>query len=153
MAATGSNRANGRARLALLGLALVTCGPPPATVVPAGSEITLAPGERAQLAGSDFVVTFAKVVRDDRCPVGVFCIRFGDARVAFRAGRAGRQGADTTVVLSTADTARPAVVGPYRLEIASLAPFKQQETSISASAYRATVKLSRSDSLPANRAP
>jgi len=132
-------------RLALLGLALFACAGPSATVVPANSDIILAPGQRAQLAGSDLVVTFEKVVRDDRCPVGVFCIHFGDARVAFRAGRAG---ADTTVVLSTADTAAPAAIGPYRLELQALAPFKQQETAIPAAAYRATIRVSRSDSLP-----
>jgi len=141
-AAVGSNRASRRTRLALLGLALFACAGPPATVVPADSEITLAPGERAQLAGTDFLVTFEKVVQDDRCPVGVFCIHFGDARVAFRAGRGG---ADTTVVLSTADTAAPAVIGPYRLELQGLAPFKQQETAIPAAAYRATIRVSRSE--------
>ena len=150
MAAVGSFSASGRKRLALLGLALFACARPPATVVPADSEITLAPGERAQLAGSDFVVTFEKVIRDDRCPVGVFCIHFGDAQVAFRAGRAG---ADTTVVLSTADTTAPAAIGPYRLELQALAPFKQQETAIPAAAYRATIRVSRSDSLPAGKSP
>src|SRR5512146_2190190 len=129
MAAGGSNKLSGRTRLAVLGLALFACASPPARVVPVDSEITLAPGERAQLAGSDFVVTFEKVVRDDRCPVGVFCIHFGDAKVAFRARRAG---ADTTVVLSTADTAAPAVIHPYRLELQGLAPFKQRETAIPA---------------------
>ena len=150
MAACGGNKLSGRTRLAVLGLALFACAGPPATVVPAGTEITLAPGERARLAGSDFAVTFEKVVRDDRCPVGVFCIHFGDARVAFRAGRAG---ADTTVVLSTADTAAPAIIGLYRLELQGLAPFKQQETAIPAAAYRATIKVSRSDSLPAGKSP
>ena len=128
--------------VALLGLALFACAGPPARVVPVDSEITLAPGERAQLAGTDFVVTFEKVVQDDRCPVGVFCIHFGDARVAFRARGAG---SDTTVVLSTADTAAPAAIGPYRLELQALAPFKQQETAIPAAAYRATIKVSRSE--------
>src|SRR5712692_5939802 len=42
---------------ALLGLALFACAGPSATVVPADSDITLAPGQRAQLAGSDLVVT------------------------------------------------------------------------------------------------
>jgi hypothetical protein len=149
-AGRGAFPASSRTRLALLGLVLLGCAGPPATVVPVNSEITLAPGERARLAGSDFVVTFESVVRDDRCPVGVFCIHFGDAQVAFRAGRAG---ADTTVVLSTADTTAPAAIGPYRLELEGLAPFKQQETAIPAAAYRATVKVSRSDSLPAGRAP
>jgi len=136
--------------LALLGLAVFACTRPPARVVPVDSEITLAPGERAQLAGTDFLVTFEQVVQDDRCPVGVFCIHFGDAQVAFRAGRAG---ADTTVVLSTADTTAPAAIGPYRLELEGLAPFKQQETAIPAAAYRATVKVSRSDSLPSGKSP
>jgi hypothetical protein len=144
----GGSSASSLRCLAPLGLALFACAGPPARVVPADSEIILAPGERAQFAGSDFVVTFEKVVRDDRCPVGVFCIHFGDARVAFRARRAG---ADTTVVLSTADTAAPAAIGPYRLELQALAPFKQQETAIPAAAYRATIRVSRSDSLPAGR--
>jgi hypothetical protein len=136
--------------VALLGLALFACAGPPARVLPRDSEITLAPGERAQLAGSDFVVSFEKVLHDDRCPVGVFCIHFGDARVAFRAGR---PAADTTVVLSTADSAASAAIGAYRLELVALAPFKQQETEIPAAAYRATVRVSRSDSLPSGRAP
>ncbi|MGE5232029.1 MAG: hypothetical protein ACM3NS_09825 [Deltaproteobacteria bacterium] len=134
--------------MVLLGLALIACAAPPATVVPADGTVTLAPGERAQLVGSDFVVTFEKVVRDDRCPVGVFCIHFGDARVAFRAAGAG---VDTTVVLSTADTAASAMIGAYRIELEALAPFKQQEADIPAAAYRATVKVSRSDPLPAGR--
>jgi len=150
MAAVGSFGASGRKRLALLGLALSACAGPPATVVPADSEITLAPGGRAQLAGTDFLVTFERVVQDDRCPVGVFCIHFGDARVAFRARGAG---SDTTVVLSTADTAAAAAIGSYRLELTLLAPFKRQETEIPASAYRATVRVSRSDSLRTGRAP
>lgn len=141
-----------RTWLAPLGLALAACAAPPAParVVPADSEVTLAPGERAQLASSDFFVTFEKVVRDDRCPVGVFCIHFGDARVAFHARGAGP---DTTVILSTADTAAPAAIGPYRLELTALAPFKQRETDIPAGAYRATVRVSRSDSAHTGRAP
>ncbi len=150
MVAVGSLSTSSRTRLALLGLALFACAGTPGTVVPADSEITLAPGEHAQLAGTDFVVTFEKVVRDDRCPVGVFCVHFGDARVAFRARGAGP---DTTVILSTADTAAPAIVGPYRLELTGLAPFQRQETEIPASAYRATVRVSRSDSARTGRAP
>jgi hypothetical protein len=142
----GASTAAGWTWTALVGLTVLACAGPPAAVVPLDSPITLAPGERAQLVGSDFVVTFEKVVRDDRCPVGVFCIHFGDARVAFRTAGAG---VDTTVVLSTADTVAPATIGPYRIELEALAPFKQQETEIPASAYRATVKVSRSDSLPA----
>ncbi len=142
MAAGGSNTLSARMRLVLLSLTLCACAAPPPTVVPADSPVTLAPGERAQLAGSDFFVTFEKVVRDDRCPVGVFCIHFGDARVAFRGGAAG---ADTTVVLSTADTAASAAIGPYRLELEALAPFKQRETDIPAAAYRATIRVSRSE--------
>lgn len=145
--AAGSSSGGGRTRLAVLGLALFACVGRPATVVSADSTITLAPGERAQLAGSDFVVTFEKVVQDDRCPVGVFCIHFGDARVAFRATRAG---ADTTVVLSTADTAAPTAIGPYRLDLHALAPFRE-EIATPAAAYRATIGLSRSDSPPAGR--
>lgn len=142
MAACGSLRASGRTRLALLGVALFACARPPATVVPADSEITLAPGERAQLAGTDFLVTFEKVVQDDRRPVGVSCIHFGDARAAFRARGAG---SDTTVVLPTADTTSPAAIGPYRLELQALAPFKHQEAAIPAAAYRATIRVSRSE--------
>lgn len=126
------------------------CAGPPATVVPADTVITLAPGERAQLAGSDFVVTFEKVVRDDRCPLGVFCVQFGDAGVAFRARASGL---DTALVLSTSDTAPPAIIGRYRLELTTLAPIKRQDAAIPANAYRATITVSRSGTPPARKAP
>src|SRR4029077_3055428 len=90
------------------------------TVAP-DTAVTLAPGERVHLRGSDLTLTFVRVVRDDRCPLGVFCIRFGDARVAFRVRQA-RQ--DTLLVLSTADTAAPATVGAYRISLEALAPIR-----------------------------
>jgi hypothetical protein len=127
-------------RTPILGLLLLSCAPPaPITVAP-DTTVTLAPGERAQLRGSDLTLTFVRVVRDDRCPLGVFCIRFGDARVAFRVRQA-RQ--DTLLVLSTADTATPATVGAYRIALDALAPIRRQETTIPDTTYRATVILGR----------
>jgi hypothetical protein len=104
------------------------------------TAVTLAPGERVQLRESDLTLTFVRVVRDDRGPLGVFCIQFADARVAFRVQQA-RQ--DTEVVLSTADTPTPATVGAYRIALDALAPIRRQETTVPATMYRATVILGR----------
>jgi hypothetical protein len=108
-------------------------------VVP-GTTVTLAPGERVQLRGSDLTLTFVRVVRDDRCPLGVFCIHFGDASVAFRVRQAQH---DTLLVLSTADTATAATVGAYRIVLDALAPVRRQETTIPDTTYRASVILGR----------
>jgi len=62
----------------LAALALACPAPvPPDIGVSLGQEVSLAPGQSADIAGENLKVRFNRVSEDSRCPTGVVCIWAG----------------------------------------------------------------------------
>ena len=105
-----------------------------------GEEFRLAVKQIAVIRGEPLTVRFAAVVEDSRCPVGVQCVRAGEARVEVGIQQAGMEPA-----LDTLSTAPPgpqhAVYGAYDVTLVGLAPEPRQ--NVQAPAYVATLRVTR----------
>ena len=100
----------------------------------------LAPGETATVAGTRLTVRFAEVVSDSRCPMGVQCIRAGEARVRFELRGAGAS--PEAVVLATQGAEpRQASYDAYDVHLVSLEP--PRRTDVPRPAYVATLRVVR----------
>lgn len=105
-----------------------------------GEDFQLAAKQIAVIRGEPLTVRFAAVVEDSRCPVGVQCIRAGEARVEIGIQQAGMEPA-----LDTLATAPPgpqhAAYGAYDVTLVGLAP--EPRTNVQAPAYVATLRVTR----------
>lgn len=102
-----------------------------------GEDFRLPRGESAQVDGLS--IRFAQVVEDSRCPLGVQCIRAGEAKIQF-ALRAGDQ--RRTVVLAT-EGAQPtsADFAGYEVRLVTVDPPRRRDDP--APAYVATLRVMR----------
>ena len=102
-----------------------------------GESFRLARGE--SVAVEELAIRFATVVEDSRCPLGVQCIRAGEAKIqlALRAG-----GERRTVVLATEGAQpREADFAGYEVRLVTLDPPRRQNDP--APAYVATLRVMR----------
>jgi len=97
-------------------------------------------GQVATVPSERLTVRFTNVESDSRCPMGVQCIRAGEARVHFELRLPGREPED--LVLATGG-ARPryATYGAYDLHLVALEP--QRRTDVPHPAYVATLRVVR----------
>jgi hypothetical protein len=114
----------------------------PASPTPPGSTgpwtLVLAIGQMAVVPGSPLSLKFTAVSNDSRCPVDVTCIQAGEAVVAMEAlSRSG----DSQFELRTADAARVAQIGNYRVELASLFPVQSVSHPIDPATYQVTLQV------------
>ncbi len=100
----------------------------------------LAQGETASVGEERLAVRFAEVVSDSRCPVGVQCVRAGEARVRFELRLAG---AEPEAVILATEGAQPryASYGAYDVHLVTLEP--QPRTDVPRPAYVATLRVVR----------
>lgn len=130
--------AGGAAAMAVL----AACASGPRLPVPhiaMGEDFALAVAQTAVIAGEPLTVRFAGVADDSRCPVGVQCIRAGEAKVRIVMHAAA--GEATEVVLATAPAdAQSAAYGAYDVRLVSLAP--QPRVGVTP-AYVATLRVTR----------
>lgn len=105
-----------------------------------GEDFRLAVKQIAVVDGEPMTVRFASVVADSRCPVGVQCIRAGEARLEI-----GIQQAGLPPALDTLATAPPlpmqASLGRYTVAVVGLAPEPRQNSP--APAYIATLRVTK----------
>jgi hypothetical protein len=107
--------------------------------VPLGEDFTLAVAQTAVIAGEPLTVRFAGVADDSRCPVGVQCIRAGEAHVRIVMHASTRPPAE--VVLATAPAEpQSAAYGAYDVRLVSLAP--QPRVGVTPQ-YVATLRVTR----------
>jgi len=85
----------------------VSLGQP--VVIASGREVTLPAGARLRFVG---------ITDDSRCPIGVQCIRAGDATAAFEFRAAGAR--SEGVSINTDDRPPGARIGPWRLQLLHL---------------------------------
>jgi hypothetical protein len=105
-----------------------------------GEDFRLAVKQIAVIDGEPLTVRFASVVSDSRCPVGVQCIRAGEARLEITVQQAGMNpGIDT---LATAPPLpQQAAYGAYTVAIVGLEP--QPRQNVPAPVYIATLRVTK----------
>jgi hypothetical protein len=136
--------------LVLLGcLVSAGCGgSSPSSPTPGGGTVdvslTLAPGQRAPVDGTNLTLTFTGVSNDSRCPADAICVQFyaADATAVFEASLAASTG--TRLELGTSEARRGALVGDYRVELRGLDPYPfSSQGPINPADYRATLHVTR----------
>ncbi|MFL5387042.1 MAG: hypothetical protein ACJ8GN_31490 [Longimicrobiaceae bacterium] len=125
------------AGLALLAACVTT--PPPSVTAGVDQDFRLARGETAAVAGG-LTVRFSAVVEDSRCPMGVMCIRAGEARVHLEL-RARGAGADEVILATEGGQPRYASFAGYDVRLVALDP--PRRTDVPHPAYVATLRVSR----------
>ena len=137
----------GLAALAVIGAGCSTAVGTTESVLPrtlaaaVGRDITLAPGDVAQLPDG-FAVRFDRIAEDSRCPEDVVCVTAGDAIAELR--RVGEGGAVRVSVLGTFETPRQADLGGYVVEVIDLAPYPNTKRPLGPADYRLTIVIMRS---------
>jgi len=106
----------------------------PSTDVTLNVEFELAPSQTVRVAGTDLAVRLDSVVADSRCPLGVACVRAGDADTHLSLVRGKR--APTPAVIHVTTSPKSAVNGPDIIEFVSLDPLSREQTPIKPSDYR-----------------
>lgn len=105
-----------------------------------GEPFRLALGETATVAGTQVTVRFAEVVSDSRCPVGVQCVRAGDARVSFEL-RLGGANPQAVILATEGAEPRQAAYDAFDVHLVTLEP--QPRTDVPRPAYVATLRVVR----------
>jgi hypothetical protein len=124
------------AALALLAACVTT--PPPSVTAGVDQDFRLARGETAAIAGG-LTVRFSSVVEDSRCPMGVTCIRAGEARVHLEL-RARGAGTDEVILATEGGQPRYASFAGYDVRLVALDP--PRRTDVPHPAYVATLRVS-----------
>jgi len=128
----------GLAVLALLA-ACVTV-PPPSPRAALDQDFRLARGETAMVGSDGLTVRFAAVVEDSRCPMGVMCIRAGEAKVQLEL-RARGAGEEDVILATEGGQPRYASFAGYDVRLVTLDPPRRRD--VPHPAYVATLRVSR----------
>jgi hypothetical protein len=107
---------------------------------PLGEPFRLAQGETASITGTRLTVRFDSVVSDSRCPVGVQCIRAGEARVGFEL-RLGGANPQAVILATEGAEPRQAAYDAFDVHLVALEP--QPRTDVARPAYVATLRVVR----------
>jgi len=126
------------AALALLAACVTT--PPPSVTAGLDQDFRLARGETAAVGADRLTVRFSAVVEDSRCPMGVQCIRAGEARVQLELRAAG-SGTDDVILATEGGQPRYASFAGYDVRLVALDP--PRRTDVPHPAYVATLRVSR----------
>ena len=114
----------------------------PSRAVPLGREFDSGPESRSWSRTSSLVIRFDGVSADSRCPLGVFCIRAGDATVTLTARRLPT--ASATLTLHTdPGLGSEASFQDYRVRLVELNPHPRQNEPIAPGDYVVTLLVTR----------
>jgi hypothetical protein len=104
------------------------------------TTMTLQPGQRLSVDGSNLSLQFTGVSNDSRCPADALCISAGEAVAVFEATLAARGG--VRLELSTLEARRAVDVGDFRVELRGLEPYPFGSLPpIRPGDYRATIHV------------
>jgi hypothetical protein len=102
--------------------------------------MTMTPGQRTSVDGTNLTLQFTGVSSDSRCPADALCITAGEALAVIEATMSARGG--VRLELSTLETRRAVAVGDYRVELRGLDPYPFGSLPrIQPSDYRATIEV------------
>lgn len=107
---------------------------------PVDTQVTLGPGQTANVPDAAIRLHFQQVVNDSRCPGDVLCITGGDALVRIDVQSA--TGDETTYDLHTA-TMQPVRHNELTIALVELNPYPFLSRPISPDQYRATFRITR----------
>ena len=127
----------------------------PSTPGPAAlnTEITLSPGQSAEVTGTDLTITFDSIISDERCPSKTECAASGPVTVSLSIQQGDGEPTDFTLQTFTDMDGRSpnvqfegvtnrAELGDYAIQIASVMPYPQNlDTKIEASEYRVALLI------------
>jgi hypothetical protein len=131
----------------VVGLAVVLAGAcssvnGPSRSVPLNREFDLRVGETVAIEDQLLVLTFDGVTADSRCPLGVLCIRAGDAALAFTAVRLPNHKAALSLGVGDGQS-DTATVQDFTVRLVQLSPPRRQDGTPSPSDYVARLVVSR----------
>lgn len=126
------------AALALLAACVTT--PPPAVTAGLDRDFRLARGETAAVGTDGLTVRFSAVVEDSRCPIGVMCVRAGEAKLHLEL-RAPGAGSDDLILATEGGQPRYASFSGYDIRLVALDPPRRRD--VPHPAYVATLRVSR----------
>lgn len=106
---------------------------------PLDTSVTLKPGERMKVAGTDITIMFVRVDGDSRCPADAVCVQGGDATVWFLVDENGRR---SNAELHTGNM-QPVESGAVTITLEALQPYPFSSKAIVAGDYRATLRVTR----------
>lgn len=106
-------------------------------------EFTLAPGQTANVRGTNLRLTFERVSEDSRCPTDVTCVWEGDAVVVLKVKIAAEEATREVHTQGGEPRSRKAPAGDYVVTLVRLDPAPRSTAAIEASAYRATLLVAR----------
>jgi hypothetical protein len=128
-----------RMLLAVTSVLVLACDNPAGPTPELGAEFTLAPGERAQVEGTQLGVTFIRVDGDSRCPLNAFCVWGGDALVKIEVESRSRK---TPYDLHTGDM-QPVTDGEFSIALVQLQPYPFSGRTTEPDDYRATLRVTK----------
>jgi hypothetical protein len=132
--------------IAFVGVLLLACtGCPDNLVGPEevslDREFSLQIGHEALIRGESLVIEFRSVLEDSRCPIGVYCIWAGNARIRLQVQKRGF--ASSLNELNTYVDPRVAIYNEYPIELIRLDPYPREQVPVDTSRYVATLRISR----------
>jgi hypothetical protein len=136
------NRATLLLTLGLLAVAACDSATSPTRAVPLGEPFELPVGQAASIEDELLVVSFQAVTADSRCPIGVLCIRAGEAVVSLEARRL----PSTTAPLVLKTDPQSETTGrfqSYEIELVELKPHPRLGETIDPGQYVATLLVRR----------
>jgi len=105
-----------------------------------GNSFNLRYGEHSTLAGENLTLTFAQVLEESRCPVGVRCIWEGNARIGVKAERPPSRPA--TLELNTSGRYdKEATYQGYQVQLLNVVPHPAHGQALQATDYCASLKI------------
>lgn len=106
---------------------------------PIDRQVTLAPGQSANIEGAGILLRFVGVTSDNRCPADVICIVAGSATVQVRVVA---QAGSRDITFETG-APKPATHDGLTLELVQLQPYPLSTSPIRDDDYRATLRVTR----------
>jgi len=141
MAGSSCRNASGRAAGALIAVLLsAACHESPTgPSAPVGREFLLRVGDTAAVEGAGLGVRFDGVTSDSRCPSNAICVTLGDAVAVFTVTGGGER--ETVVLHTEPGDGQREQLGAWTLRLVRLDPYPYAGSPISASDYRATLRV------------
>ena len=106
-----------------------------------GQSFALKPGQQAAISSEKFVIRFASVSEDSRCPKGEQCIVAGNARVELEVTVGGAE--PELLELNTSRAPSIADMGGFRVALVTLEPYPVSGRQIRPEEYLASVSVHR----------
>ena len=107
------------------------------------SEVKVSPGQEVAVARTRLRIKFAAVENDSRCPSDVTCVWAGNAAVKLELTGLGKAQSVTLNTSKAGQFVSETVYQGYKVTLVDLSPYPRSTQKIAASAYQATLVVSK----------